>query len=626
MSRARYYISFDNVTWSEFFPTNSPKVSYVREGTEIFLRTRVDKFRIGRTKNITVYDDLYNRFFDPAYFGTDIYYKVSIAGTDKFYFIGPITDGRIDTQNSIFEAEPDPNDDYRSILQQYNKKFQDRDSDGYSAAVFHESATFYYPKRDAGEFTNVDFTTFSSVAGLVQYTNTATANKYATNVLVGLTNNTDQVIVLIKNLVTVGQAPRMKLVDVGNNTKSNEVTLSADGKYVLTQNAAIVGSTYVNLNQTDLAGASSGQFDYEIYYPTSLISGNLLATILNTALNNAVFLNLGIGTPKSTYLWNDALPTGSATNTPNIDTYITANPNNDYVVEGTAIWNDIWLARCDGFTTESEEVNEISLKDIMDMLKIKLRAWWYIDEDGYFRIEHEKYFRDYAVQADLTSATYEPDHPEVDVRVYSYEKESLVNQIKYSEQNEYNEDWLAYPVIFSALETSNETKEVSLGSFSSDVSYLIDYPDDASSKGWVLLRMIPMGTNYLVDMDASTITATNYYRNALLGWAYLMENYYQYFAEAETGTVNTTAHTFTHVKEFLKQDNVKFRMAADLNWKRPFTLLEGTGWVEQAEYELETGMYKVNFGYNPYSITIYVVDSTDVSIQILSSGGEEVII
>jgi hypothetical protein len=124
--RARYYISFDSSTWTEFFPTNSPKILWKVIPDVIFKRYAVDKFRIGRTKNTNLYDTLYQRFFDPAYYGDDIYYKINVLGTDKFFFIDPITSGKIDTQNSVYESTPDTDDEYRDILALYEKKYQDR--------------------------------------------------------------------------------------------------------------------------------------------------------------------------------------------------------------------------------------------------------------------------------------------------------------------------------------------------------------------------------------------------------------------------------------------------------------------------------------------------------------------
>jgi hypothetical protein len=363
--------------------------------------------------------------------------------------------------------------------------------------------------------------------------------------------------------------------------------------------------------------------DYEIFYPKSTISGDLLVDVIQAAIVTKMGLASYLNNIKSTYLWNDALPTDTP---PNIDTYITANPTNDYVVEGTAIWNDLWLARADGFTTETEELLELSLKDLMDALKTQLRAWWYIDTDGKFRIEHEKYFRDYTAQADLTSVTYAPDKPEVDARVYTYEKTGLFSQINYSEQNQNNPDWISFPTEFTPKQTSKEIKDVSLSSFSSDIQYITDNPSDASSSGWVFLRMEPMDTNYIIAIDESALTAGDYYLNTKLGWAFLQENYYGYFAEAADGTVNEAAFTFDHVREFLKQDNIRFRMTSDFDWKKPFTLLEGTGWVEACEYDVESGMYKINVGLNPYSIEITVVDSTDTSITITDDGGDDIIL
>jgi hypothetical protein len=109
-----------------------------------------------------------------------------------------------------------------------------------------------------------------------------------------------------------------------------------------------------------------------------------------------------------------------------------------------------------------------------------------------------------------------------------------------------------------------------------------------------------MGANWLVDIDESTITAGNFYMNARLGWAYLFANYWNYFAEADAGTVNDGAHTFVAVKTFLKQNNVKFRMTSDYDWKKPFTMLGGKGWPDDCEYIPDTGMYTINVGFDPY--------------------------
>ena len=67
-------------------------------------------------------------------------------------------------------------------------------------------------------------------------------------------------------------------------------------------------------------------------------------------------------------------------------------------------------------------------------------------------------------------------------------------------------------------------------------------------------------------------------------------------------------------------------MAADFDWRKPFTLIEGDGWVENCEYDVESGMYKIDVGFNPYSIEITVVDSEDTSIIITDDAGDDIIL
>jgi hypothetical protein len=247
--------------------------------------------------------------------------------------------------------------------------------------------------------------------------------------------------------------------------------------------------------------------------------------------------------------------------------------------------------------------------------------WWFIDEDGAFRIEHEKYFRDYAIQADLTSVTYAPDKPEVDQRVYSYEMDDVYNQLNYSESNQSNTEFIASPIVFNGTITASISKDIGIYNLTTDLDYVLTNPADATNSGLMLLRMVDMSGALIVSIDESVLTANTYLINGNLSWTYLFVNYWDYFAEAETGTVNGTAFTFTHVKEFLKQGNIKFRMTADLDWKKPFTVAEGTGWLEAVEYAPETGMYKIDIGFNPYDVVVYVVDSDDMSIHIVDDDG-----
>jgi hypothetical protein len=588
----KYYISFDAVNYLEFFPSNSPKLNLTQESDEKFFRWKVDKFVIGKTLNISVYNSLYIRYFDPTYFSLDIKYKIAVNGVDKWFFIDPITSGSINTQNSVFEATPDTDDAYRPLLQKYDMKIWPVGLFGY---------TLYTPKINVSTFTNVDFTTFSDT-GTVTYTNHSALGEKHANLDMDIVPVTSMVtIVVITALSYTNNAPTMRLVDGADATKSNTISITANGVYYLTQtgNGANI---LVRLAQIDLAGTSGGTFKYKLYYPNAnVVNGDRLNNIISGFINNPLYLNLTY-TVKSTILWNDALGSDPPAS---IDTYISAHPTNDYVLQSAAIWNGIWLTRTDTFTTAKENKLEFSLKDLMFILR-KIRMWWFIDEDGYFRIEHEKYFRSYDPQVDLTSVTYSKDKPETDVKIYSYDRASSYQQINYLESNQKNEDWIAYPVNFPILETSKIVKyamfSASFTDLSTDFEYVRDNPGEASPSGLMLLRTVGASGFEMVAIDQSTITTTNYYANAMLGWAWLCKNYYGYFSEAKTGTINNgTAITYDHVKEYLKQSNIRFHSITDIDWKKSFTLSNGIAWLGDASYDEENGMISINVQYDPYA-------------------------
>jgi len=591
--RAKYYISFNaGVDWTEFWPSNTPALKLTREPQEAFKRWRIDKFKIVRSKNSSVIDIIAGMFYDKTDFGTDIKYKIQDLGTDKFYFVAPVISGSFDDEKSVYEVNPEPDDLYRPILQKYQKKWDN------TTLLFGLSDNFYYPVIASSLFTNSTFDTFTDVAKLVNYTHTGAVpgEQVAGNDITN-TPNGRVVTIIISNLSYTGTAPTMVLVDAPSGTEySNKVNITANGRYELLM-AGVPATVQLEFAVVNISGVSrSGSFNYLVYNPTAAQSGEYVYDILDAIINGANYFNLSY-TIVSTILWNDALGTDPPAS---IDTYITANPTNDYVLEAAAIWNNLWLSRTDVLTTDKEENIELSLKDLMDILKLKLRLWWLIDEDGSFRIEHEKYLREYDPQIDLTSATYDADKPEIDNKVYNYEQADLYNQINFSENNASYTDWITFAKIeYPILATSLNVKDIDLQGVSTDALYISENPDDANSNGLILLRL---DANDCVQLDASMITAGVYYPNQKLSWAWLTDNYMNYFAEAETGTNEEGAHTFTHVKEFLKQKKIKFRYSGTLLWYKPLTLSKGVGWIEDAEYDPESGMYSVNVGFDPYNL------------------------
>ncbi len=605
----KYYIKIPGYDYAQIYLSNEPVIKMEQEPGEIFFREKVDKFKIGAFKNGSIYTLLENYWFTPAAFGTEINYKININGVDKFFFYDTIRAGNLDTQNKVYECTPEPDDDYKPIMRLYNKKYDNKDG-----KLFLLDTAPYYPKLDTTNvFVNSTFNSFSDTAGAVSYTNTLTGAAYASKALNAAAINGTVITVVIKNLtITAGAEPRMRLVDtVGGVGYSNQVNITANGRYELL--VIGIGYTLIELSQVNLGTSSGGSFTYEIY--PSLVAadsgGHSLYNVLDRVINHANYFNLSYDIV-STILWNDSLESDRPSS---INSYMVANPNNDYVTESSAIWNYVGLYRVDCFTTNKEDNIELSLKDIMDILKAK-RLWWFIDNDGRLRIEHDRYFRSYDFQLDLTELAYKKS--EVDHKKYSYDLDGN-NQINIIENNAVNDDWDVPRIEFDPKITGDKVHDIRCN-FTTDIKNIIDNSSSVSSGGLVLLRL---DSHNCIPFDESITTPGAYYPNEKLSPLWIATNYMDYFAEAEDGTINGVSHIFTHIKESIKQTNLKFRYDGDLSWKKPFTLAIGEGWPTSLEYWPETGYYSINVGYNPYKIKLHSVptgtmgsptaDSTDIT-------------
>jgi hypothetical protein len=606
--RATYYISF-GTTWTQIYPSNEPVLKLAQEGNEIFKRWKVDRFRITRTKNSLVYCTLMNMFFDPLSFGTEISYRIDIKGVAKYYFKDLIRAGTLNALNEVYECTPDPDDKYEPILRQYTKKWDNE------TLLFGLAEAFYYPSLSTGLFAGVDFNAFADSSGTITYQNDGVpAGPNYARQAISIPVPSSMVTILVTGLSYTGDAPKMKLVNSSYVTCSNEVTINANGKYELIV-TGVLSNVYAQLSQNNLTGSPvSGSFSYQLFLPSYSLSGAKLYDILDRILNYSLYFNISpVCTVVSTLLFGSALGSDPPAS---IATYMTANPTNDYVIEGSAVFNNLYLTRTDSFTTAKEDNIELCLRDIMDILKDK-RLFWFIDEDGKFRIEHEKYFRSYDPQADLTASTFAIYQPEADHYIYSYEGENY-NQINFAENNGTHEDWTPIRIEYDPLLTGSEVKDIRT-SVTTDIKTLIDDPS-VSGSGITLLRC---DANNNVYIDASLVTPANYYPNQKLSPAWISRYYSDYFAESQSGTLVTGVHSFVHVKEMVKQSGVKFFWNTDLDWKKPFTLSIGEGWLSAVEYFPETGFYSIDVLYSPYDFNIATVagststtaDSTTVTVD-----------
>jgi len=199
----------------------------------------------------------------------------------------------------------------------------------------------------------------------------------------------------------------------------------------------------------------------------------------------------------------------------------------------------------------------------------------------------------------LTSATYTKYKPETDALIYVYEKSELYNQIELTETASTDDNFKKAYVNYDMIKTSSKTVSYTAVNLICDT---IDYLSTTDDREILFMSSFEtIGTKKVMHMDFGVIDSSVLIQNIYMSWAYVLTKYWKYFGEADSATINGgTTLTLTHVKEFLKQGNIRFYYNGTLNWYQPFTLINGTGWPQKIELSLESGFYTIDVGFDPY--------------------------
>jgi len=573
-----YFISFDSgANYSQFYPSTENKITWAPYSGEIFLRPTIDEIKISKKLNSTIYGTLLSHFFDDTKFSTNILIKIKSNNIDTFFFRSSISDTTIDTEKCTVLFTPNYDDVYQDILDIYSKKVLLRN-------IPYTGLAVYNWEEAPGPFVNVSFNTFLDTGNVVTWSIVSGINTARMSINLPSYVTGDIIKVLITSSSGSGE---MSLLDSSYNAISAAETV-ADG--LITMTATNSDVSYIQF-YAPLGVYASGTFTYNVYDYRTNDNMSLLRTFLEDLIDDAGKTI----TVKSTFLFGHTLPSVTPSS---ISTYVSANPTKCYVTEALKIFNDnLMLLNLD--YTNSTDL-EVTVKDIMLMLWIKFRCYWYIDSDGYLRIEHEKYFRSWGVQVDLTSVTYTKYKPEIDAYSYRYDKSNSYNQIDLSESESTDDNFKKTSVYYDLVKTSSKTTSYNPVNLVCDtINYLLTTDDRQ------LLFMCSyqqVGLKRVMHIDLGVIDNTVVIPNIYMSWAYLLTKYWYYFGEADTATINgSTTLTLTHVKEFLKQENIRFYYNGALNWYQPFTLINGTGWPQKIELSLESGFYSIDVGFDPYA-------------------------
>lgn len=256
---------------------------------------------------------------------------------------------------------------------------------------------------------------------------------------------------------------------------------------------------------------------------------------------------------------------------------------------------------------------EVSLEDIMKMLRDCFRCYWYI-EDGKFKIEHISFFMrggSYSyntnVQLDFTKLV---DQFNKKLSSYfqsevEYDKTDLNQRYEFGWMDDVTDLFGGVTIdVKSNYIQKDKTEEINISQFSSDVDYMLFNPSNFSDDGFALLCPVKNGSSLelpivetqLVDENGDTYDAV--IQNFYAAWAYLVR-FYMYDMPASNLDCNVLRYLYANGVKMCMKHTIEFPTEEDLDELELIKTTIGNGKIDEISVNVNTRHAKVRLLYVP---------------------------
>ena len=594
----QHYISFNGSDFTEI-TIEQPQLE-TQKGEYAFYRTECNDLRILQKLNSSVYSTLNTWFTDDTKFSTEISYEIyrgtRATGTLMYQGFFSISDAQMDKDNGVFRVKPQIDDTYRDIMNLVDTDFTMQPAlFGVTNLIYSRTCVIKDAWTAAAGRTT--FNTFTATAGTISsFIATDTNDRGNSAQLDGGVSLVSGYRVLVE-VSAVSDNPYIDIEDTsGNSITAGGQEITATGIYVFVINADQPAEICVYNNSTTLDGSIT--FTVRIGEKTVSNSCDTFMNVIENYLSSALYMNLTgfSGNVKSTFINNDALPTGAPSS---ISSWMTTNPDGNYASEVTASneLNDFCITMTENWVGADPAGFERSFTQFMEDLFNTIRAKWFIDADGDFRIEHEKYFEKQWEDSTALDVTGILDQK----RELEFDKSLLANREQFSWAQAENEDFIGEDIIYDNLETIGNTKKYTVGNVTTDMKYLVDNQDDASGSGYCFVIANAI-TGYREIQVSEGLLSGGQISNAAMSWANLHDSYWKWERMSENGDMNDgDTISFESAVKFLKIKNVKFPYTSDIDGFTKVTVEDGTGQQEVTVRDLRTDFVEMELMFNPYA-------------------------
>ena len=259
------------------------------------------------------------------------------------------------------------------------------------------------------------------------------------------------------------------------------------------------------------------------------------------------------------------------------------------------------------FKTQAAIKSNISLSNILEMLRNVLRAYYYI-EDGKLKIEHILFFLNgksyntrYDVQLNLSSVK--------DI----FNKKTLnflQNKVSYNKVDiarKYTMTWMddttelfggQNAIITSNFVEKDSEKTINISNFMTDISYIVSQPESISSDGFVLAAT-EKGVYTVKEKEIEYNEQIKRISNGMLAWRYIFDTFYSYDLPAEYYQWEKGGGGIARsIKKSMKQE-IEFVGDIDIDPYRLVLTDIGAGVITSIERNINSNKIKLTLIFEP---------------------------
>ena len=246
----------------------------------------------------------------------------------------------------------------------------------------------------------------------------------------------------------------------------------------------------------------------------------------------------------------------------------------------------------------------ITFGNVDNLLKAA-NLWWWIDNQGNFKIEHIMYFKN--------GRSYDLLNPAIGVNLttfieprttkywgyhtnnYRYTKEKMPEQLTFKWMDDASEYFKGYPIkINSGFVEKGLIPDLSVDKFSSDISLAVAFPDNFSIDGFFILSAENIGGDWTVPFESFPVgTFTNVLvQNGWWSFYYLHDKFWRHNLPAEDVNINTVDVTAITTKRGKEQD-LTFPAGVNPDPTRLVTSGIGNCEIQEMEINLDSRECKI---------------------------------